>query len=72
MPFSGDPVNLLNGILEDIANIEKFTQGADRRVFEQNVQAGYAAKFHECPKQARQMAVDHRALWTISAGVEVR
>jgi len=29
VPFSGDPANLLDGILADVARIERFTEGVE-------------------------------------------
>lgn len=45
MPFSGNPAKLLEGILADIAKIERFMQGVDRTVFEQDEQVAYAVKY---------------------------
>ncbi len=45
MPFSGDPATLLNSILDDIAKIEEFTQGVDRRIFEEDDRMAYAVKY---------------------------
>jgi uncharacterized protein with HEPN domain len=45
VPFSGDPAKLLDGILADIAKIERFTQGVDHTVFEEDDQVAYAVKY---------------------------
>jgi uncharacterized protein with HEPN domain len=45
VPFSGDPATLLNSILDDIAKIEEFTQGVDRRIFEEDDRVAYAVKY---------------------------
>jgi uncharacterized protein with HEPN domain len=45
VPFSGDPATLLNSILDDIAKIEQFTQGVDRRGFEEDDRVAYAVKY---------------------------
>ena len=45
MPFSGDPATLLNSILDDIAKIGQFTQGVDRRIFEDDDRVAYAVKY---------------------------
>jgi uncharacterized protein with HEPN domain len=45
VPFSGDPATLLNSILDDIARIEQFTQGVDRRIFEEDGRVAYAVKY---------------------------
>lgn len=42
MPFKDNPEKLLNGILADIAKIERFTRGADRTVFEEDDRMAYA------------------------------
>jgi uncharacterized protein with HEPN domain len=45
VPFSGDPAKLLEGILADIAKIERFTRGVDHTVFEEDDQVAYAVKY---------------------------
>ena len=45
MRFSGNSAKLLEGILADIAKIERFMEGVDHTVFEQDDQVAYAVKY---------------------------
>lgn len=45
MRFSGDPAKLLDGILDDIAKIERFMDGVDHTVFERDDKVAYAVKY---------------------------
>jgi uncharacterized protein with HEPN domain len=53
VPFSGDPATLLNSILDDIAKIEEFTQGVDRRIFEEDDRVAYAVNMRCCESAKR-------------------
>jgi uncharacterized protein with HEPN domain len=45
VPFSGNPAELFNDILTDIAKIEQFVRGAGEASFEDDDAISYAVKY---------------------------